>query len=160
MILFLKSKCPHCKTVRVLWGPFTIDNPADLDAAETLIDIKGGAKAICPVCSRVEMVALFDGDAQTEDWMDADEYEKTFGKESGELPPKPGELIYKRIQMGKVIADRREELGLSQALLANKTGLNTNTIIRLEEGKFWINTKTLFIICNTLKLKLTLKKDE
>ena len=89
MIISLKSKCPHCDKVRVLWGPFKLNSSADLDAAETLIDIKGGAKAICPICGAIELVALFDGNTQTEDWMNADEYEKLNGPDAGDLPPKP-----------------------------------------------------------------------
>ncbi|GAB4287248.1 MAG: hypothetical protein Kow0098_03480 [Ignavibacteriaceae bacterium] len=160
MIISLKSKCPNCNTVRVLWGPFTINNPDDLAAAEILMDIKGGAKAVCPECNVVEDVALFDSDTQTEDWMNADEYEKTFGKAAGELPPKPGDIFYKRKQLGKIIADRRKQLNLSQEDIAKKTGLSIITIKRLEAGKFWINLKTLFQICNELKLLVQFKELE
>lgn len=89
MIVSLKSKCMHCNNVRVLWGPFKLNSSADLDAAETLIDIKGNAKAICPICGALGLVALFDGDRQTEDWMSAGEYEKLNGPNAGDLPPKP-----------------------------------------------------------------------
>jgi tRNA G26 N,N-dimethylase Trm1 len=44
MQLELKSKCPACEVIRTLWGPFKVDNDADLDAAEALIDIKKRTK--------------------------------------------------------------------------------------------------------------------
>lgn len=89
MIIELKAKCPHCQTVRTLWGPLKYNTNADAVAAETLIDIKGKAIAKCPECNHVELVALFADDAQTEEWMDADKYEKLNGKDAGTLPPMP-----------------------------------------------------------------------
>lgn len=89
MQLTLMARCPMCTTTRILWGPITIATRADLIAAETLADIKGHATAICPQCGIVEEVALFDGDHQTEPWMDAEEYERLNGPDAGPLPPIP-----------------------------------------------------------------------
>lgn len=89
MIIELKAKCPRCQTVRTLWGPLKYNTNADAIAAEILIEAKGKAIARCPQCNRVELIALFADDVQTENWMDADEYEKLNGKDAGDLPPMP-----------------------------------------------------------------------
>ncbi len=70
-------------------GPFRINTIDDLIAAETMIDIKGCARAICPICNAVEEIALFDGGNQVEPWMNADETERRFGRGAGPLPPLP-----------------------------------------------------------------------
>ena len=85
----LRARCPQCSTVRVLWGPHRIDTAGDLDAAETLADIKRSALAHCLMCDAIEFVAMFVDGAQTEPWLNADEYERINGPGGGPLPPKP-----------------------------------------------------------------------
>jgi len=47
---------------------------------------------------------------------------------------------------------RREELGISQAALAEKTGLGIATIKRSENADFWLGMKQYLIICEALHL--------
>ena len=58
------------------------------------------------------------------------------------------------------IANRRKELGFTQEELAEKTGLGIATIKRFEDGKFWINLKTLLFICHELKLFFFLEEKD
>lgn len=54
------------------------------------------------------------------------------------------------------IRSRREELGMTQQELADKCGIGLRTVIRLESGKFWLNTKQLIVICYHLKANFNL----
>lgn len=47
---------------------------------------------------------------------------------------------------------RREELGISQEKLAEKTGLGIATIKRMEDAKFWPGLKQYIIVCEALNL--------
>lgn len=61
------------------------------------------------------------------------------------------------------LRDRRNELGISQAELAELTGMGIATIKRFESGKFWINMKQYLILCHHLKcfpFLATLEGDE
>jgi transcriptional regulator with XRE-family HTH domain len=49
------------------------------------------------------------------------------------------------------MANRRNELGISQAKLAELTGMGIATIKRLESGKFWINLRQYLILCHHLE---------
>lgn len=56
----------------------------------------------------------------------------------------------------KIIAgflkQRRLELGYSQALIAEKTGLGLRTIVRAEQADFWLGMKQYLLICEALHL--------
>jgi transcriptional regulator with XRE-family HTH domain len=56
----------------------------------------------------------------------------------------------------KIIAgflrQRRLELGYSQAYVADQTGLGKRTIVRAEQGEFWLGMKQYLLICETLHL--------
>ena len=50
------------------------------------------------------------------------------------------------------LKSRREELGLSQQALADRSGLGVMTIIRMEQARFWPNMKQFLIVCHHLDL--------
>ena len=50
------------------------------------------------------------------------------------------------------LKQRREELGISQAALAEKTGLGIATVKRMEDAKFWPGLKQYLIVCEALHL--------
>lgn len=56
----------------------------------------------------------------------------------------------------KIIAgflkQRREELGYTQAYVAEQTGLGLRTIIRAEQADFWLGMKQYLLICEALNL--------
>ena len=56
----------------------------------------------------------------------------------------------------KIIAgflkQRREELGITQAELAERTGLGIATIKRSENADFWLGLKQYLILCEALHL--------
>jgi transcriptional regulator with XRE-family HTH domain len=56
------------------------------------------------------------------------------------------------------VSNRRREKGLSQAALADITGLGIATIKRLEDAKFWPNMKQFVVICHALDLEVWVKK--
>lgn len=57
-----------------------------------------------------------------------------------------------RIQIAAFIQNRRKELGISQATLAEQTGMGVSTIKRFESGKFWLNMKQYILLRNALQL--------
>jgi transcriptional regulator with XRE-family HTH domain len=61
-------------------------------------------------------------------------------------------LIEARKITAGFLKNRREELGLTQEQLAEKCEWKQETISRIEAGKFFMNTKQLWIICNALNL--------
>jgi len=65
-----------------------------------------------------------------------------------------------RKMIAEFIRDRRIELKMSQEELAKKTNLGIATIKRFEAGKFWINLKTLLIICNALSMYFFLEEKD
>jgi transcriptional regulator with XRE-family HTH domain len=56
------------------------------------------------------------------------------------------ELNNSRIKIAAVIQNRRNELGISQATLAEQTGMGIATIKRFESGKFWLNMKQYILL--------------
>lgn len=50
------------------------------------------------------------------------------------------------------LKSRREELGLSQAELAERAGMARATINRMEQGLFWLGMKQYLQICEVLHL--------
>lgn len=49
------------------------------------------------------------------------------------------------------LKSRREELGITQAELAEASGMGIATIKRFESGRFWLNLKQYLILCHHLK---------
>jgi len=68
------------------------------------------------------------------------------------------------LEARKIIAgflkSRREELKISQAALAEKTGLGIQTIKRMEDAKFWPGFKQYLIVCESLHLFPTISEME
>lgn len=57
-----------------------------------------------------------------------------------------------RQQIAAFILNRRNELGITQAQLAELTGMGIATIKRFESGKFWLNMKQYVLLRNALQL--------
>lgn len=57
-----------------------------------------------------------------------------------------------RQQIAAFITKRRNELGITQAQLAEMTGMGIATIKRFESGKFWLNMKQYVLLRNALQL--------
>lgn len=57
-----------------------------------------------------------------------------------------------RQQIASFIQNRRNELGISQAVLAKQTGMGIATIKRFESGKFWLNMRQYILLRNALQL--------
>jgi ribosome-binding protein aMBF1 (putative translation factor) len=62
------------------------------------------------------------------------------------------ELNKARNKIAEHIKNKREELGMSQQDLADKTGFRLNTIKNFEAGKFWLNLKDYIVIRDALQL--------
>lgn len=60
-------------------------------------------------------------------------------------------LLEARNLISGFLKNRREELGLSQAELAEVSGMGIATIKRFESGRFWLNLKQYLILCHHLK---------
>jgi len=60
-----------------------------------------------------------------------------------------------REKIAAFIKNRRNELGISQAALAEETGMGIATIKRFESGKFWLNMKQYILLRDALKLPTT-----
>lgn len=59
--------------------------------------------------------------------------------------------LYRRL--GRAVADRRAELGLTQSEVADKLGLSRASLANLENGRQRIMVHQLFALVNALKLK-------
>ena len=59
--------------------------------------------------------------------------------------------LYRRL--GRAVADRRRELGLTQSTVADKLGLSRASLANLENGRQRIMVHQLFALVNALKLK-------
>ena len=57
-----------------------------------------------------------------------------------------------REKIAAFILKRRNELGITQAQLAEQTGMGVATIKRFESGKFWLNMKQYVLLRNALQL--------
>jgi transcriptional regulator with XRE-family HTH domain len=64
------------------------------------------------------------------------------------------ELHARRLEMAGIIKNKRIELELTQQQLADKCEMGVNTVRRIEDGRFWLGTKQLLIICRALHLNL------
>src|SRR5690625_5368841 len=62
------------------------------------------------------------------------------------------EMIKKMI--GDFLQQRREEVGLTQAGVAESAGIRESTVQRIESGKFIPGGKTLLRLCEALSLQL------
>ena len=56
------------------------------------------------------------------------------------------------VEVGKRIAERRKNLGLTQEKLAAKIGLERNTIAKIEKSGVGISVESLLAICKVLKV--------
>lgn len=65
------------------------------------------------------------------------------------------ELLKARITISGFLKNRREELGITQAQLAEMTGMGIATIKRFESGKFWLNMKQYILLRHALQLPVT-----
>ena len=59
--------------------------------------------------------------------------------------------LYRRL--GRAVAERRRELGLTQSDIAEKLGLSRASLANLENGRQRIMVHQLFALVNALKLK-------
>jgi transcriptional regulator with XRE-family HTH domain len=62
------------------------------------------------------------------------------------------ELNESRQSIAAFITNRRNELGITQAQLAEQTGMGIATIKRFESGKFWLNMKQYVLLRAALRL--------
>lgn len=62
------------------------------------------------------------------------------------------QLNESREKIAAFITNRRNELGITQAQLAEQTGMGIATIKRFESGKFWLNMKQYVLLRNALQL--------
>ena len=62
------------------------------------------------------------------------------------------QLNESRLQIAAFIQNKRNELGISQAALAEQTGMGIATIKRFESGKYWLNMKQYVMLRNALQL--------
>lgn len=60
-------------------------------------------------------------------------------------------LLEARLLISGFLKSRREELGMTQAELADLSGMGIATIKRFESGRFWLNLKQYLILCHHLK---------
>lgn len=59
--------------------------------------------------------------------------------------------------IGRIIAEKRKEMGLKQSDIYEATGIQMCTISRLENGKYSPGFVTLYTICKYLDLDIALK---
>lgn len=59
-------------------------------------------------------------------------------------------------QLGQSLKQIREEKGLSQAVLADRTGVTQKQISKIENGKTNPSTKTIFLLLSELEYELRL----
>ena len=57
-----------------------------------------------------------------------------------------------REKIAETVQKRRNDLDISQAALAEKTGMGIATIKRFESGKFWLNMKQYILLRDALKM--------
>jgi len=62
------------------------------------------------------------------------------------------QLNESRKKIAGFLKKRREELGITQAVISEKTGLGIQTIKRMEDAKFWPGLKQYLIVCEALHL--------
>ena len=60
-------------------------------------------------------------------------------------------LLEARNLISGFLKNRREQLGITQAELAELSGMGIATIKRFESGQFWLNLKQYLILCHYLK---------
>ncbi|MDE0703296.1 MAG: helix-turn-helix domain-containing protein [Rhodospirillaceae bacterium] len=63
--------------------------------------------------------------------------------------------LYRRL--GRTVANRRRELGLTQSTVAEKLGLSRASLANLENGRQRIMVHQLFALVNALRLKSILE---
>lgn len=65
-----------------------------------------------------------------------------------------------RQRMGERIATLRKEKNMTQAELAEATGLQRSHIVRLEQGRYGVTIDVLSVIADALGCKVDLNKKE
>lgn len=70
------------------------------------------------------------------------------------------QLLEARKLIAGFLKNRREELGISAATLAEACQVNKTTIYRIEDGKFTPNTELLFCMLFYLKSNFTISKNK
>lgn len=63
------------------------------------------------------------------------------------------QLDIERTNIGKELQSRRRALKISQEELAERTGMQTSTISKIERGIFWANLKQYLILMDALNLE-------
>jgi len=63
-------------------------------------------------------------------------------------------LKMKRMEIATSIRKRRKELKLTQNQLAEKSGMGVMTVKRVEDGRFFLNSKQLLVLCEALDCEL------
>jgi len=63
-------------------------------------------------------------------------------------------LKLKRMEIANSIRKRRKELKMTQIQLAEKSGMGVMTVKRVEDGRFFLNSKQLLILCEALNCDL------
>jgi len=61
------------------------------------------------------------------------------------------------LEVGRVIRDRRKELGITQPVLAELSGLSKNTIYKLERGQGNPTAKVLLKLLEVLGLEISIQ---
>lgn len=65
------------------------------------------------------------------------------------------QIIKKEKQIAQRLLDARTKRGLSQAVVADKAGIDRKTVNRIENNHFSPNLNTLFRLCEALAIKPT-----
>lgn len=60
-------------------------------------------------------------------------------------------LLEARKLISGFLKSRREELGITQQELADRSGMGIATIKRFESGKFWFNMRQYLLLCHHLR---------
>lgn len=69
-------------------------------------------------------------------------------------------LEEKKAKIALIMINRREEKGLKQEQLADLVGLSRNSIVRIENKRFFPKMETFFLILNALDLIFKIGEDE
>lgn len=71
---------------------------------------------------------------------------------------KENRMHIKRAEISKMIIDKRKQLNISQADLAEKTGIGIATVKRMEDPDYWPGLKQLLIVCHALDMDVTIEE--
>ena len=65
-----------------------------------------------------------------------------------------GQRLHNRIRIGRLIAERRRELGISVRQLAEKSGVSYQNITKIENGRYNVSVDILGKLCDALGMKI------